>query len=117
MMNEVDWARLIIRVVVGIVMIIFGLHQLARPQSWSEYLPPSFARVLPVPVNRFMRTHGLGNFVLGILFTFGIFQPWILWLVLLWWVSILPFAYYSDWGVGLRDTAIIAAIIAVVILS
>lgn len=116
-MNEVEWAALLIRVIVGATMMSFGVHQIVRPGAWSGYLPPQLIRLLPAPKNSFMRTHGLGNLALGL----GLFiqlLPFVVdWIVLVWWLSILPFAFYADWAVGMRDASVIAALAALIIMG
>lgn len=111
-----DIAVLIIRIAVSITMIAFGLHQIVNPKSWSDYLPGRIKQSMTLSHDLFMRLHGVGNAGLGILFIIG-FWPFVLtWVVLAWWVFILPFAFYSDWAVGLRDLTIIGSLIAALCL-
>lgn len=116
-MNDIEVAAQLIRVVVGVTMVSFGVHQLINPQSWSDYLPEWFCKLLPESPNTFMRTHGVGNLSLGLIFAIGLWPAILDWVVLLWWLSILPFAFYSDWAVGMRDLSIIAGIAALTIVG
>jgi hypothetical protein len=61
-----------------------------------------------------MKEHGAANFVLGGLLLLNIKPEWLYWIVLVWWLSILPFAFYEDWRSGMRDVVIIAGIIGLV---
>ncbi|MDB5181361.1 MAG: hypothetical protein JWP13_124 [Candidatus Saccharibacteria bacterium] len=79
---------------------------------------PGIVRFLmPVKPSSFMRVHGIGNLALGILLVSGLFQPVSIWLALLWWAWVSPFAFYYEFTVGLRDLAIIMALISLLILG
>lgn len=111
-MNES--AQLLIRLSISLLMIAYGISQVIKPGSWFNYIPPWLARLLPMQTSTFMREHGAGNIALGLLFMLNVRPEWVYWLVLAWWLSILPFVFYENWQSGLRDVVIIAGIIALI---
>lgn len=111
-MNPAD----LIRVSVSLVMFLFGLDQIMNPTPWTKTYLPKFFRDNPIfGTTWFMRVHALGNITLGIVFVTGLYVNLVTLIVLLWWVTILPFALYADWRIALRDFAIIMAILSLVI--
>ena len=114
-MTDIEWADLVIRITIGAVMVSFGLHQITNPKLWQEYLPPWLHKIIMAPVT-FMQMHGLLNLSLGLAFGLSLWPDVMTWVVLAWWVSILPFAFYVKWTIGMRDAAIIASLVALIIL-
>lgn len=115
-MDHVQTASLLIRLGVGVVMVLFGLSQLRSPELWLTYIPRIIRFFMPMEPKIFMRIHSLGNLGLGLLLCLGIWFPVILWITIFWWISILPFAFYYEYTVGLRDVSIILALIALLML-
>lgn len=115
-MSEVDVAILLIRLGIGFTMVCFGLSQFFNPQGWLMYIPGWLEKLLPMKATTLMREHALGNFFLGLLFMIGVWPLVLAWLVLLWWLSIFPFALRHDHYIALRDLSIIMATIAVIVL-
>jgi hypothetical protein len=115
-MDHVEVAALLIRLGVGIVMVSFGLYQVTKPETWLKYIPKPLQFIMPFKPTSFMRIHALGNIGLGLLLAIGIWQPVSVWLALLWWAWVLPFAFYAELTMGLRDFAIIMALIALLLL-
>lgn len=115
-MDDYKIAELLIRFGVGIVMVVFGLHQIKSPASWQHYIPGLVRFMMPISSSTFMRLHGSGNVSLGLLLMSGLIQPVSACLALAWWLWVLPFAAYYDWTVGLRDFAIAMALLALVYL-
>ena len=107
--------QLLIRLSIGLTMVVFGLHQLARPRPWLVYIPAWMERLLPIKPETFMQSHGAQNVTLGLLFISGWHIVFVSWATVVWWLSILPFALWHDWAIGLRDMAIICAVLAVAV--
>lgn len=116
-MDKIDTARLLIRLGVGIVMLLFGLSQIKSPAKWLGYIPGFLKFIMPIRPTSFMRLHSLGNIVLGGLLVSSFWQPVSIWLALIWWGTILPFAFYYGYTTGLRDFAIIMALVSLLLLS
>lgn len=116
-MTDSEIAGLLIRFGVGLVMIVFGINQMRSPTGWLAYMPPFVRFILPIDSKLFMRMHGVTNLVLGALLLSGLWLPVAACIALAWWIWILPFATYYHWTVGLRDLAIILALLALVYLS
>lgn len=116
-MDDAETAALLIRIGVGTVMIAFGASQFRSPHKWLDYMPRFVRFILPIEPAAFMRVHSLSNLVLGILLLSGLWMPAALGFVLAWWIAILPFAFYKDFTIGLRDFAIIMALIAMLVLT
>ena len=116
-MNGVEAAALLIRVSVGSVQVLFGLSQQRSPQDWLGYVPKPLQLLLPVKPVNFMRIHSLGNIGIGLWLLSGLVLPVAIWVSLLWWIWILPFAFYKAMSIGLRDFAIIMSLIALLLLS
>lgn len=105
---------MIIRIAVGLTMISFGLSQLKDPKDWLVYIPQFIEKHIPENISlAFMRLHAVINVGLGVLFAIGVWPVLIAWLTFAWWLSILPFALYHNWKIGMRDFAIVAATLAV----
>jgi hypothetical protein len=110
-----DAATLLIRLTVGLLMVSYGVHQIFHPEKWFSYMPAWLQALLPMSTKSFMKEHGVGNFSLGVLMLLNLKPDWLYWIVMVWWLSILPFAFYEDWRNGMRDVVIIASIIGLVI--
>ena len=109
-------ALYILRLAPALTMIVFGLHQYARPQGWLTYIPNWASRVSPLKPQTTMRLHSLGNVVFGLFLASG-WHPLIgAWVALLWWLSILPFAFRVSWAVGMRDLTITLGLVALIFL-
>jgi hypothetical protein len=105
----------LLRLAIGMNMVLFGTDQSINTSHWLAYLPDSLQKINPFSPILTMRIHALGNLILGAFLLFDLWAPFIFWATLGWWLLILPFAYYRQWTIGLRDTTIIAAIIALLI--
>jgi uncharacterized protein YjeT (DUF2065 family) len=116
-MDNIDTASLLIRGGIGLVMVLFGLSQLRKPEKWLKYIPKLIQFLMPVKPESFMRVHSLGNISLGLLLLTGLFQPLTIWLAIAWWIWVSPFAFYYEVTVGLRDFAIIMALVALLVLQ
>ena len=110
-----DVGALLIRLTTGFLMVVYGISQVVRPHTWYGYMPPLLQKLLPMSNKSFMREHGVGNLTLGVLLLLNIKPEWLYWIVLVWWLSILPFTFYEDWRSGLRDVVIIASIVGLIV--
>jgi hypothetical protein len=105
-----DWSILLPRIGVSLVMIIFGIDQIRNSYDWEkEYVPKWLKGKMPMPL------HGFGNLLLGLWLLSGFYLVTALWTVFIWWITILPFAFYGSWKAGLRDLAIITSIASLLI--
>ena len=112
-MTQAIW---IIRTGVSVTMISFGVSQMYNPTPWLSYMPEWIKKTSPVPSELSMRFHAFGNLAIGLWLVLGILPFVSAWVALVWWVSILPFAFYKDWTLGMRDFTIISALVALVYL-
>ncbi len=107
----------VLRISVALTMVIFGIHQFLNPREWIHYIPKFLQNLSPVSLETDMRAHSLGNMAFGLFLIAGNFHPLLAaWVALIWWITILPFAFQVKWDIGLRDLTIIGALIALVIL-
>lgn len=111
-----EQAILLIRLSVALTMVLFGIHQFMNPGQWIDYIPGGLRKFLITTPENTMRMHAIINILLGVWFAVGIYPLVGSWATLLWWVSILPFAFYKDWRIGLRDLSITASVLAVILL-
>lgn len=116
-MTDADWAALLIRLSTAATMIAFGLHQIVTPLAWREYIPEWLHKLDPLPPSLTLQLHGVGNLLLGFLFAIGFWPEVFDWVVVAWWASISPLAYYVKWSIGMRDTIILAGLIAMILIS
>jgi uncharacterized membrane protein YphA (DoxX/SURF4 family) len=116
-MNELEWASLLIRLSVGATMISFGINQIIKPNIWQEYIPKWLEKLDPLPTSLTLQLHGVANLALGFLFVIGFLPEFFDWVVLAWWLSILPFAFYARWTLGARDVITIVALIVLILLN
>jgi hypothetical protein len=109
-------AELILRLAPALTMVIFGLNQWVKPSDWVHYIPPSLARSSPMKPESSMKLHALGNLAFGLLLASG-WHPLVgVWIALIWWASILPFAFRVNWAIGLRDLSITLGLVALLLL-
>jgi uncharacterized protein YjeT (DUF2065 family) len=106
----------LIQLSVGAVMVLFGIDQFTKPGGWLAYMPEFVKRMSPMSPERQMRMHALANIILGLLLAIGVWDYWIAWLCLLWFLSILPFAFRRDWRIGMRDLAITVSLVVLLLL-
>jgi uncharacterized membrane protein len=99
----------LLRIGISIPMIAFGIHQLVKPEGWTDYLPEWLKKLSPISSEADIRIHSLGNFLLGIMLLINAFPKFTGWATLIWWITILPFALKFKWSIGLRDLSIILA--------
>ena len=107
---------ILIRISVALVMITFGISELKNPTLWiKEYMPGFIKENGLLPATSIMRSHAITNILLGIIFLLGIFGSIGNVITLIWCISILPFAFYNNWKIGVRDLAIVASILVTVL--
>jgi len=107
---------MILRLAPALTMVVFGLNQLLKPKDWLHYIPDWYNRMSPLRPELTMRQHALGNIIFG-LFLASTWHPLIAaWVALVWWASILPFAFRTSWAVGLRDLTITLSLVALILL-
>lgn len=98
-------------------MVAFGVNQIVAPNSWTnEYMPKWLKKIVHDP-QLFMKIHGGGNLGLGLFLVSGIGVQVSVVATLMWWLTILPFAFYGSWKSGMRDLAIVSALAALAWLS
>lgn len=110
-------ASLIISIGVALTMITFGVNQFLDPKPWIDEYMPDWLKKIALTSEAKMKLHALGNFLLGLLLISGLYKLTVSIISLIWWLSILPFAFYGSWKAGMRDLSIISALIALVILN
>lgn len=101
----------------SLCMLSFGLNQITNPKSWAYFIPDWLKRSSPISDEYLIRLHSLGNIIFGIFLVLGIYPHIAAWVALVWWISILPFAFGVDWTLGMRDLAVTAGLIALVLLT
>ncbi len=116
-MEAIDTASLLIRLGIGSVMVLFGISQQKSPQNWLGYIPGLVRFILPIKPEQFMRIHSLGNIALGSLLISGAWPTVSVCLALGWWLWVLPFAFYKDFTIGMRDLAIVMSLAALLALQ
>ncbi len=109
-------AIFLIQLSVGAVMLLFGIDQLTRPDRWLDYMPQWAQHLSPLAPETQMRLHAAGNIALGILLAVGVWPYVIAWLSLIWFASILPFAFRRDWRIGMRDLVAAVSLVVLVLL-
>ncbi len=109
-------AELILRLAPAFTMLVFGLHQFAKPDGWLVYIPDWASRMSPMKPQTSMKLHALGNLAFGLLLASGWHPLLGAWVALIWWVTILPFAFRYSWGIGLRDLTITLGLLALIFL-
>ena len=111
-------AIIFLRFTIGILMIVFGLRQLKKPLEWNNYIPDFAHPIIHSEEKeaRIMRIHATGNVMLGLFLVSGIAPLLAAWFALLWWIAVAPFGFIKRFQIGLRDTSIISAIAALILL-
>uniref|UniRef100_A0A6C0JU42 Uncharacterized protein n=1 Tax=viral metagenome TaxID=1070528 RepID=A0A6C0JU42_9ZZZZ len=102
--------ELLIKLGPALMMILFGISQMMNPEMWFKYIP-TFVSSLVSPFI-VMRLHASVNILLGLLLLSGWRADLIVPVVIVWFLSIIPFAFLSDWTIGLRDTAVSLGLIS-----
>jgi len=106
----------LLRFGVSLIMLVFGIHQLIKPQDWFEYIPKWLQDFLPTKPTTEMRMHALGNILFGGFLLSNIYPVAAGWVAFIWWLTILPFAFRRSWAIGMRDLTIIFALGAYILL-
>lgn len=107
--------RFLLRLGPSLVMILFGLNQMYSPQNWFKYIP-DWVQNWNISPQTLMYVHAAINVLLGVLLLSGWNAVTITTLSIIWFLSILPFAFMADWTVALRDFAIILSMCALLVL-
>jgi hypothetical protein len=115
-MTTLDTAELVIRLGIGLNMVAFGVHQIVKPSEWLEYVPRFLRWMLPIKPESFLRSHGILNYALGLWLMIGWAPIIATSAAIIWWVSILPFAFMVKWSIALRDVSIICALVGLLLL-
>jgi hypothetical protein len=105
-----------IKLGVAITMIAFGIHQARYPEKWLRFLPNALRKTHVLKPTATMRAHALGNILIGLLLLFPLYSLVSGWIALIWWLSVIPFAWKEDWQIGLRDLSIAASLGAMITL-
>lgn len=113
---DTDVAIMLIRYGAALTMVVFGISQMLNPNKWIDYIPESLRKISPIQPQTTMRLHAIGNVLLGLWLISGMYIEIALWANIIWWISILPFAFIKEWTIGLRDVSIIMALIAALAL-
>jgi hypothetical protein len=109
-------AILLLRLAPALTMVIFGLHQWVKPGDWLHYIPAWATKSSPMKPESSMRLHSLGNLAFGLFLASGWHPVLAVWVALVWWVSILPFAFRASWAICLRDLTITLGLVALLLL-
>jgi len=112
-----DIAIWLIRLGVALNMVAFGIHQIISPKPWIEEYVPQWVMKMRISPKTIMQIHGGGNLILGLFLVSGFWSQASAVSALVWWVLILPFAFYGSWKAGMRDVAITFALAALVWLT
>ncbi len=100
----------------ALVMILFGISQLMSPGMWLPFIPEWVITNVPLPATTIMKIHAIVNICLGLLLLSGWKAGIVIPVVILWFISILPFAFMVDWTLALRDSSIILSLVALLAL-
>jgi hypothetical protein len=114
--KKMETAIYLIRYGVALTMLAYGIHQFINPGQWLHYIPEWLKKILFISPETFMRSHALGNFLIGIWLVSGLWELTGAIVALVWWISVLPFAFRVQWDIGMRDLSIIAALSALIAL-
>ena len=109
-------AALLLRLAPALTMVIFGLNQWLKPGDWLHYVPAWATKSSPLKPESSMKLHALGNLAFGVLLASGWHPLLGAWVALIWWISILPFAFRVSWAIGLRDLTITFGLVALILL-
>ena len=112
----INTAITVLQIGIGLCMVVFGVHQMIKPEDWLSYLPQFIIQHSPAKPETDMRIHALGNIFFGLLIASTFAAWWAALLTLIWWLTILPFAFRKDWAIGMRDLTIIFAITSLLLL-
>ena len=115
--GNIELATMLIRIGAAVVMILFGIEQLLKPRKWIDYIPHWLRNLSPLSAESDMRAHSIGNIIIGLWLLIG-FAPIVgIWVCIIWWITILPFAFWHNWRIGLRDMVITLSLIALLLLT
>lgn len=109
-------AELLLRLGPALTMVVFGVNQWMRPQSWVHYIPSALQRTSPMKPESSMKLHALGNLAFGLFLATGWHPLLGAWIAFVWWLSILPFAFKVSWAIGMRDLSITVSLLALILL-
>jgi len=113
MRTNLELAKLLLRIAPALLMILFGINQMIKPDYWYKFVP----QWIPLDVASFMKLHALANILLGIWLLSGIKSKWSTLICLIWFLTIVPFAWSVDWTIGARDAVTSAGLLALLLLQ
>lgn len=111
-----ETAQLLLRFGTALTMVVFGIGQWVKPGEWLHYIPAWATKSSPMKPESSMRLHSLGNLAFGLFLASGWHPLLSAWVALIWWASILPFAFRVSWAIGMRDLTITLGLVALIFL-
>jgi len=105
-----NWAQIVLRIGLGLVVIYFGSQQLMDPVSWVSYLP-SWTASLPFGQTSFIYLNGWFELVFGILLIAGFYTRIVSGLLALHLASIVFTIGYNE--IGVRDFGLTVALASI----
>ena len=104
--------KLLLKLGPSLMMILFGIDQIINPEVWLPFIPSWLLQISPLSPTAIMRSHALINVILGFLLLSGWRDTTVIWVTILWFVSIIPFTLIVDWTIAVRDFAVLLGLIA-----
>ena len=101
---------IVLRIGIGLVIMWFGLQQIANPSGWVVYLP-EFTKSLPISQINFVLLNGYFELVFGALLIAGFYLRIVALLLALHMAGIVLSVGYNE--IGVRDFGILTALVAI----
>ena len=99
--NNKNYATVIIRISLALVLLWFGIDEIINPENWFGYIPSWISNNLPFSLDFFISLNGIFEIMIGGLLLIGLHTRIIAFIAALHLLSITIAVGYN--GIGIRD--------------
>jgi len=71
--NNKNYATVIIRISLALVLLWFGIDEIVNPENWFGYVPTGLSPILPFSLNTFITLNGIFEIIIGLLLLIGLY--------------------------------------------
>ncbi|MCH8003710.1 MAG: DoxX family protein [Nanoarchaeota archaeon] len=99
--NNKNYATVVIRVSLALVLLWFGIDEIINPENWFGYIPSWLSYILPFSLDFFITLNGIFEIMIGVLLLIGLYTRIIAFIAALHLLSITIAVGYNE--IGVRD--------------
>jgi len=99
--NNKNYATVVIRISLALVLLWFGIDEIINPENWFGYVPSWISYILPFSLETFIFLNGIFEIIIGLLLLIGLYTRIIAFIAALHLLSITIAVGYNE--IGVRD--------------